>query len=354
LRQKILSGHYARGGKFYSNSSLAREFNISSITAGMIISRLEEENLVKRVPRSGTYVSFSMDAEVAGGQIAENSSFVIITSMDTEFSEDRDFYYDIISGFELSLAKYKCHSRIVNVQQFDEQAIQVLEDIILEDSPLGIFINHLDNAKILGKVRKVLQGYRVPVVFWNGDVPGLGIGDEVVFDNLGIGMSAARHLHELGHRNMAYFSSPGKWEWSRQRYEGFSQVIKELTGKTSNFIADSEKIDSEFRAVLTEALGLGVTAIFAENDKMAKAIYSESGGLGVKIPENLSLIGVDDLPYTKKLELTTFSLAKKSLGNVAFEMLLERIKKPELPKQNRKVECPMIPRHSTAMLNINR
>jgi len=99
LRQQILSGKYQLGERFYSNSSLGREFNISTITAGMIISRLEEEELVNRVPRSGTYIAF--ESGTSSLDFHSDCCLIVVICMDqNDLMVQEGYYYESISTFE--------------------------------------------------------------------------------------------------------------------------------------------------------------------------------------------------------------------------------------------------------------
>lgn len=177
----------------------------------------------------------------------------------------------------------------------------------------------------------------------------------VLTNNVMGGYLAAKHLIDLGHTRIAhihgafkynpkkkkYYEETYQFELWRDRYSGFSQAIEEagvvfdkrylVEGNGSTQVA----VESGFLAMkkLLE-LDNPPTAVFAANDLMAmgaiNAIYSE----GLKVPEDISIVGYDDIDLSKEFypKLTTVSQPRNRVGKEAVKLLIESLKSDNIIK----------------------
>lgn len=92
------------------------------------------------------------------------------------------------------------------------------------------------------------------------------------------------------------------------------------------------------------------TALIAINDLLAIGVLRAAGDLGLRVPNDLSLVSYDDIPMAKYMvpRLTTVSKDALMLGREAFKMLIERIQNPERPRQRRLSPAQFIIRESTS------
>jgi LacI family transcriptional regulator len=93
------------------------------------------------------------------------------------------------------------------------------------------------------------------------------------------------------------------------------------------------------------------TAIFCFNDEIAMGVYQAAGVLGLRVPDDVSVIGVDDLPLVADAlfpGLTTIGLPHEEMGRWAAEQLLARISDPGHPVERTLVECRLVERDSVA------
>ncbi|MBB1080059.1 LacI family DNA-binding transcriptional regulator [Limosilactobacillus sp. STM2_1] len=154
-------------------------------------------------------------------------------------------------------------------------------------------------------------------------------GDRVqTSDYLG-GQIAAKHLLKLGHKKIAVLTSDNPTENLNHRMNGFKKVI-EKSGLT---IIDSHDI---IRAPLTKAggytaakevLATGASAVFAANDEMAIGLLRGLHERGIKVPEEMSVMGYDNIYWDDYVypRLTTVQQPIFDLGAGATKMLIERI-----------------------------
>ena len=164
--------------------------------------------------------------------------------------------------------------------------------------------------------------------------------------------AAARRLAELGHRRIAYLSGPPLFRSAHEREAGFIaglteyglQLAPELT------ILGAYTYESGLargRELLTRPDR--PTAIFAGNDEMASGVYGAAHELGMRIPEDLSIIGFDDAPIASRMwpTLTSVRLPVREMGRAAAEKLF--VKPKEAAKAPAAEFTPtLIERQSTA------
>ncbi len=140
---------------------------------------------------------------------------------------------------------------------------------------------------------------------------------------------AARHLAELGHRRIAFISGPDSFRSSHERGRGFAEGLAEhgMTLDPAYVRRGAYTFESGVEAA-TELLALPQrpTAIFAGNDEMAIGVMKAARDAGLKVPEDLSIVGFDDLPMASRVwpYLTTVRLPIRDMGRMAAEKLTAR------------------------------
>ncbi len=150
-------------------------------------------------------------------------------------------------------------------------------------------------------------------------------------DNVKGGYIGTKHLIECGYKNIAFLGGREDSYSNMQRLTGFRKAIDELGesvettyhmfgnfGLTSGYELAWELFHSNKK----------VDAVFAGNDVIALGVMQCAEELGKKIPEELGLIGFDNIAYARlpQIQLTTVHQPKYALGKIALETLIEEIK----------------------------
>ena len=197
-----------------------------------------------------------------------------------------------------------------------------------------------------------LQQRGMPVVVVDRELPAAHV-DSVVTDNAGGGWSATRHLIDLGHRRIGYIAGPSDLTLSEYRFTGYRKALKEagIAVDESLVVRGAFDFESGYRAarqLLTHSQR--PTAIFACNDLMAIGAICAAVELGLRVPEDLSVIGYDDVPLASYSNppLTTIAQPIYDLGVVAASMLLERLHDPVRPARRIVLDVELQIRRSTA------
>ena len=168
------------------------------------------------------------------------------------------------------------------------------------------------------------------------------------------GLSATRHLLELGHRRIAVITGPSWALCSRARLDGYRAALD-----AAGIPVDPALVrDGQFEiggglTSTTDLLGLPEppTAVFALNDGMAIGVYHAASRAGVRIPQDLSVVGFDDYPLDEWLvpPLTTVRQPLIDMGAMAARMVLELARGGDLPSKRRELATELVVRNSTAV-----
>jgi LacI family transcriptional regulator len=179
------------------------------------------------------------------------------------------------------------------------------------------------------------------------DIPSVGA------TNWAGGLAATEHLLSLGHRRIAAITGPADFLCSLARVDGYRSALERAGVAFDQGLVrygDFQHEGGFARAV--ELLGLPErpTAIFAGSDQQAFGVYEAARQHGLRIPEDLSVVGFDELPVTRWASppLTTVRQPLAEMGSTAAQMLGELIE--GLPLRSNRVELSteLIVRESTA------
>ncbi len=150
----------------------------------------------------------------------------------------------------------------------------------------------------------------------------------VVMDNERTGHLAARHLLSLGHREIVCVTGPLNVALCRQRLAGLRAALREseLDASEACFVEGNFKYgfgEEAVEHILTHRPE--TTAIWAQNDLMAIGVMNALQRRGIRIPEDVSVVGVDDIEFATMIrpQLTTVQQPFREMCRIAVEMLFE-------------------------------
>ncbi|MBR7826507.1 LacI family DNA-binding transcriptional regulator [Actinospica sp. MGRD01-02] len=143
--------------------------------------------------------------------------------------------------------------------------------------------------------------------------------DAVVPDNTDGARQARAHLEALGHRRIGVVSGPGTLLTVRQRLEGLGDGLRTVE---ADFTREGG-YEAAAKLLAAHPDG-GLTALIALNDLMAAGALAAARDAGRRVPEDLSVVGFDDLPFAADLSpaLTTVRLPLRQMGERAMALLL--------------------------------
>ncbi|MTH46966.1 DNA-binding transcriptional regulator CytR [Intestinirhabdus alba] len=263
------------------------------------------------------------------------------------------FFSEIIRGIEVTAAK---HGYLVLIGDCAHQNQQ-------EKTFINLIIARQIDGMVLLSSRLPFdasveeQRNLPPMVMSNEFAPGLQL-PTVHIDNLTAAFNAMNYLLELGHRRIGCIAGPEEMPLCHYRLQGYVQALRR-----SGFSVDPHYIargDFTFEAggnALMQLLELPQppTAIFCHSDVMALGALSCAKRQGLKVPDDLSIVGFDNIALAEFCDppLTTVAQPRFEIGREAMLLLLDQMRGQNVTGGSRLMECELIVRGSTRALPQN-
>ncbi len=186
--------------------------------------------------------------------------------------------------------------------------------------------------------------------------------DLVTADHLKGGYEATRHLIELGHKRIGFIGVSLTQGLRLRRFQGYLEALKEFDlGIEDGLVAGGRELAEQMPGYATEEMGYDgmlkllelktrPTAVFARNDFTAMGALNAIKRAGLRVPEDIAVIGYDDIPLASHTSpaLTTVRQPTREQGRAAAEFLLRRIAGDrEQPREEKTFACELIIREST-------
>lgn len=260
---------------------------------------------------------------------------------------DADFYARLVTAIDAALERH--HLTLALYPLLTEERLARYRQ---EDAPPyqadALLLVSMDPDKLYGGPPPT----RAPIVLLDATNPRY---DSVTVDNTRGGYLAAQHLLERPSEVYVllveeFFSTPFASGVFQQRLEGFRQGLHEA----GRVLEDGNVITTEFswgggRVAARQILerGRAPVSIFATCDLMARGVIDEATALGLKVGEDVRVIGFDNQPWAEELELSTVHQPVEELGEAAVELLLQRMKNPSLPPRHVQYTPSLVRRAST-------
>jgi len=324
---------------------VAERAGVSITTVSHVINRTRKvsEELTNRVHAAMEELDYRPNLLARGLRKKESKTIgVVLPDISNSFFadiaraiEDTSFAHGfsvILCNTDDDLAKEIAYSRALSEKQVD-----------------GIIF--VAAGKSSDQVRK-LQEQKLPVVIVDRPIADI-TADTVLTDDINGGWLGAKHLIELGHTRIACIMGPSILEPAAQRMYGYRKAMQE----EGLFVEDEWIVRSNFRfdggrqaAIQLLALPQPPTAIFASNDMMAFGAISAAKEMGLMIPDDLSIVGFDDILMCAIFNpaLTSINQPKDEIGALATNMLLDRIENPHQPTRREMLDTTLVVRKSTA------
>ncbi|MBT2654068.1 LacI family DNA-binding transcriptional regulator [Bacillus sp. ISL-18] len=175
----------------------------------------------------------------------------------------------------------------------------------------------------------------------------------VVMNNVYGGYQAGQYLMELGHQQIGYVGSNTRMYNFDMRKKGFLQALSEnglMIAETNYFSVSPTVISSQdvFKEKIKNRLNQLPSALFCEADYMAISVIKSLTELGVRVPDDVSVIGFDNIFESQVItpELTTIHVKKDRIALLAVEKLIKQIENNDTDKIKLFVDTELIERKS--------
>ncbi|MDR7382877.1 LacI family DNA-binding transcriptional regulator [Promicromonospora iranensis] len=256
---------------------------------------------------------------------------------------------EIIRGVERAAAAHRT-SVILSELGGEHRPPQTWLDTTMSRPPLGVL---LVAANLTDAQHQQLDRRSIPYVVIDTDGEPPADVASVGSDNWNGGLQATRHLLALGHRRIAMITGPWDMLCSRARVDGFRSAHDEAGAVVDPELVREGNFYTEAgfdRGMELLSLPDRPTAVFAGSDMQALGLLRAAHQLGLRVPEDLSVVGYDDLPLASWVgpPLTTVRQPLAEMGAAATQILLDiaRGRPPKVSRLNLSTE--LVVRDSTA------
>jgi LacI family transcriptional regulator len=262
------------------------------------------------------------------------------------------FFSELSKGVSAKATEYGFNIILCDTEDSYEMTMRYLR-VLVSKNVDGIImtLSHEIKDKKLSFIRRFLETHEIPVVLVERS-DSLIMSDCVMVNNKKGSYLIARHLIELGHHNVGCITGYSHLDASKDRLSGFKTAFEEngLEFRQELVVEGNYHIESGYKGA-QKILDINpeVTAIYAFNDMMAYGVFEYLKDKGIKIPEQISVVGFDDIFFSKMLSvpLTTIELPIHQMGEKAVQLLIERISNKNLPWRCNIVEPKLVIREST-------
>ncbi|MCE2529897.1 MAG: LacI family DNA-binding transcriptional regulator [Acidimicrobiia bacterium] len=235
------------------------------------------------------------------------------------------FFAAVVRGAESITAQGRHIIFLANTDESDDREAAVIEDLLSRvDGML------LAPASESDPNPQRLADAGVPTVLIDREGPSAGCFDVVLVDNYGGARSAVEHLLSLGHERIATIAGPVGSTPGRLRLEGYSATMADAgIDPPSAFVQPGGFMEHGGYQAMMQLLALPdpPTAVFVANNLMTIGALRAIKDIGVRVPDDLSIIGFDDHPFSEILDppLTVVGRPMEQQGALAMRMLLSRM-----------------------------
>ena len=330
-------------------NDVARQAGLSLSTVSLVInnSGYASEKTRKKVLKIAEELSYH-PSRAAKGLASKKSGNIGFIVSDDHFSRLEPFYTRIFLGTEFEARLHNYYILLTTVgNQFKEP--DSVPRFLLERNVEGVIIA----GKCPAKLVDYIDGLDIPIVLVDYTYPRKRF-SSVMIDNRNGAHAAVEHLIETGHKEIGFIGGDITHPSIAERFLGYKETLVEHGIAPDNSLQITDEEDTTMRngANAMRRMFDGEkkpTAIFAANDAMALGCIQFARQRSINIPDDLSLIGFDDIEASGHMEppLTTVKVFKEEMGALAVQRLVDVFKTKSLSIVNTFVPVELIVRSST-------
>jgi GntR family transcriptional regulator of arabinose operon len=347
LRETLSEGAYNQGGKLPSEGDLAKRFGASRPTVRRALAQLESEGLIQKRMGAGTIVTNRTTRKhfVFGLLIPELGMTEIFEPICQGISQGH-----VVGQHELLWGP-----TLVPGGSKEAQAENLCRYYI-ERKVSGVFFAPIElfegGDEINLSIVRALDDANVPIVLLDRDLfsyPQRSKYDLVGIDNRRAGYVLTEHLLLCGSRRVAFFARPLSAHTVDARMEGYRSALRTHLGPSAPDL--SQWIDPCDELAVREFMDHNQPdAIICANDFTAAQLFATLNSLGVHVPSQVKVAGIDDVKYAQLLQapLTTIHQPCVEIGTTALLAMFDRIAHPHEPSREFLLDFRLVIRKSTA------
>ena len=344
LKQAIMSGSIKPGEKLPSENELSDRYHISRHTVRKALSILINEGYIEAEHGRGTFCSQRMGHMKNSRNVAVVTTYIsdyiiprLIQGMDKVLTEN---------GYSIIL-KNTANSRTKEERVLEDILTKDIEGLIIEPSKSQIYCKHTN-------LYAMLDQYEIPYVFIQGVYSQMIDKPHILMDDCKGGYMVTKHLIDAGHRKILGIFKADDFQ-GKERHKGYIKALQEAgiaydPDMVVWFHTEDRKTKPAMMMELFLEQKVEMDAVVCYNDQIAIEVIRCLQRNGLRVPEDISVTGYDNSVIAEgTVGLTTITHPQEKLGEMAAELLLEKIRKVPEEKSRipRLIQPELIVRGST-------
>ncbi|EPV2529927.1 substrate-binding domain-containing protein [Vibrio alginolyticus] len=324
---------------------IAKLAGVSTSTVSHVINktRFVSEEISERVNNAAKELNYYAPSALARSlKVNRTKTIGMLVTTSTN-----PFFGEVVKGVERSCYQ-KGYSLILCNTEGDNERMRQSINTLLQKRVDGLI---LMCSSLEGERIDVFERYPdIPVVVMDWG-PMLFTSDKIQDNSLRGGYLAAKYLIDCGHTEIGCITGPLIKHQAQMRYEGYKRAMNEAGLEfNANWIIESDfECEGGYQAFKKMAQrGALPSSVFVSNDMMAMGVINAANELDIKVPDDLSIIGYDDIHIAKFMSpsLTTIHQPKYRLGQAAVETLVRRLDDKSNDAQVVQLEPTLVVRNS--------
>lgn len=333
---------------------VAKKANVSIATVSLVIhdhKRISKETRtrVNKAIRDLNYHPFRS----ARGLVSRKTGNIVFIVTEDHFLRSEPFYTRIFLGTEFEARENEYYILLTTISSNFRKGDRL---------PRCVLERNVDGVIIAGKVPEdiidCLENYEPPIAFVDYYPPAENF-PVVLIDNFSGGMQAVQHLVGLGHRNIGFIGGDIQHPSIRDRFQGYRLALENahIPFNAHMSITDESYPARENGYNAAKKLlnaNKNITAIFSCNDAMAIGVIQYLKETGLRIPEDISVIGFDDVEAALSLDptLSTIRVPKIEMGIEVMRLMADILNNKVKSPKKVLVPVELVTRASTGLAKI--
>ncbi len=326
LRTQIADRTYKVGDKLPSEVELGRTYNVNRATVRRALQKLMSERLIYRIPASGTFVADTARVDAKYTQTSEgeiNVAWVIGIGANRVLGP---FHALLFSNVSNELGRYQQHLVFFSMDQTECDDLIIAN--IRQKKIHAIFLVGQFPPLVFDKFKRL----NVPLVLLDNTLADSSV-DCVIADNERGSYEAVCRMIERGHRPIACIRAPLKEAATQERFRGYLKALSDAGIAFYDELIVEGNFQSDGGEVAMErllSLKFPPTAVFCFNDEMAIGAMKAARNHGLKIPDDISVCGFDDIEWASHAipPLSTVHVPIEEIAYAGVQLLENRMQRP--------------------------
>lgn len=335
-------------------NDIAEKSGVSASTVSLVLNKragVAQETRVKvfEIAETLGYATRTTLSVGRSGRLA-TIGMIVKRAQNDQQPHDNPFYSRVVMGIEDACRRNGINLLFATIPVDDNNYPTEIPALLHNDDLDGLVVvgTFMDEA-----VESVAAPHRSKIVLVDG-YSNTGSFDAVISDNFRAAYQAVEYLIQKGHRHIGLAGGEtNAYPSLSDRRNGYLRALKEhgiCTTYVANFPIAREHGQAETTQLLEQSPQ--ITAIFGLNDEIALAAMRAGQSLGRRVPDDLSVIGYDDIYLAKHTSppLTTMHVDTVAMGRAAVQLLALRIENPDMARVTLTIHPKLVERETVTII----